>query len=177
MFRRILAAIGRAIDATLSLAFVPVRSFIEVLYPGIFDVTPPPTCEIEQALDWDPFEIARERQADREEALADTITYAAERLSGIPAEMPESLRPFGAWLRELDELELERLLTADQTQVYAHMHLNMPMPHVPPLDEIRPASRRDAPAVELSPDVVNEPRGWPATDVEYATAALRFRPC
>ncbi|OYU91983.1 MAG: hypothetical protein CFE29_03810 [Bradyrhizobiaceae bacterium PARB1] len=164
MFRRFLAAIGRALDAVFAIAMTSIKSLIEVMYPGIYDVPPPPVQEIEQALDWDPFEIARERQADREEALADTLTYAAETLTaGQPAEMPASLRPFASWLRGLNERELERLLTADQTNVYAHMRLGMPMPGMPCLDEIRPAPHRGAPAAELRAVMINEPRGLPAT--------------
>jgi hypothetical protein len=163
MLRRFFAAIGRVLDTAIAFALVPVKSFIETLYPGIFDLPPAPVHEIEQALDWDPFEHAAERQADREEALADTLTYAAETLTaGQPAEMPVSLRPFAAWLRGLNDCELERLLTADPTHVYAHLHLDMPMPELPSLDEVRPAPCREAPADALRRDVISEPRGLPA---------------
>jgi hypothetical protein len=164
MLRRILAAVAHALDYAFNfLIVVPVRALLEVAFPDNFAAAAASAADAEaqmvaapdSALFAWPEEVAYRRELE----LASLRSWAAEKLLGGDPRLDESLPAhLQAWLPELTEIQLDRLVSLDKSDVYAHLFVDMPAAGLPPVRQVTPlaAQRCDfdlsaEPAVGLRP--------------------------
>jgi hypothetical protein len=143
MLKRILAAVVHALDHAFNLLVVaPLRAIIFVAFPGIPDASEAAASEAEAAMAAAPdsalFDWPEEAAYRRECELESVREWAAERLLGgnpLPDEsLPAHLQ---AWLPELREIQLDKLVSADKGALYAHLFVDMPAAGLPPVGATR----------------------------------------
>jgi hypothetical protein len=140
MLRRILAALAHVIDYAFNfLIVVPVRALMMVAFPDNFAAAEEAAAEAQAAVPdsalfaW-PQEVAYRRECQ----LESVREYAAEKLLGGDPRPDESLPAhLLAWLTELTENQLDRLVSSDKSEVYAHLFVDMPAAGLPPVRAVR----------------------------------------